>query len=473
VRVKLDLLVLLLILLAVQAAILWRQQDLDTHFQVLNDSFHTPVRMVQRRTTPSPYAISAILIHGFRCSGSMMLPMARMLARNGIPTYVVDLPGHGLATSPLSLTCGPDCSYYHGNEYAQPILEALLHEQHLDPSRVVLIGHSWGGQLAMQSPLPVAGRISLEGPRPRISDMHNLCYVGGRDWTWTMDEATTAIEPGTSGGSPTVGNAYEFLIKDPFITHSQLVNSPTVNGRILHWIAYIFNLPEEPLDTTTDFYLYVGRTLLLATLLLRVLLLVAKPNLAEVQTSHRRLTIMVGIAGLAVGVLAIHEFGEAVETLRQLHFIGALQIVPFAIAGWFTVGRVRATKSEILWALGAFAILYLVLLAPVNAAFHQTWITVERYKTLLVYTVVLFPSCFTVRRLLGGAERYSRRLRSMAVFWALLITVLSLACHEASGLLISGFLVTELYCSALGILAGALLNSMLIAYGLAVVLPFF
>jgi hypothetical protein len=109
----------------------------------------------------------------------------------------------------------------------------------------------------------------------------------------------------------------------------------------------------------------------------------------------------------------------------------------------------------------------------VNAAFHQTWITVERYKTLLVYTVVLFPSCFTVRRLLGGAERYSRRLRSMAVFWALLITVLSLACHEASGLLISGFLVTELYCSALGILAGALLNSMLIAYGLAVVLPFF
>src|SRR5205823_5506138 len=50
----------------------------------------------------------AVLLHGARCSGSMMMSLARMLARNGVEVFVLDGPGHARSRVGASMSCGGD-----------------------------------------------------------------------------------------------------------------------------------------------------------------------------------------------------------------------------------------------------------------------------------------------------------------------------------------------------------------------------
>lgn len=78
-----------------------------------------------------------VLVHGAFHGGWCWAPLQAELDRRGIPSYAIDLPGHGASTAPLE--------DLHGDAAA---VERLL-EQIGD--EVVLVGHSYGGAVISQA----------------------------------------------------------------------------------------------------------------------------------------------------------------------------------------------------------------------------------------------------------------------------------------------------------------------------------
>ena len=91
----------------------------------------------------SEIPVAAILLHGFKCNKSQMIPMAKYLAKKGIRSYVVDLPGHGLASTDWQ---GVTHSVIPINQAIKEIKERdLTIEQ-----KIVLVGWSTGAEIAKQ-----------------------------------------------------------------------------------------------------------------------------------------------------------------------------------------------------------------------------------------------------------------------------------------------------------------------------------
>ena len=85
--------------------------------------------------------VIAILLHGFRCNKSQMVPMAKYLAKQGIHSFVLDLPGHGLATT----------TWEGSNIGALYINQAIKEIQERDAKpdqKIVLVGWSIGAEFA-------------------------------------------------------------------------------------------------------------------------------------------------------------------------------------------------------------------------------------------------------------------------------------------------------------------------------------
>lgn len=102
----------------------------------------------------------ALLVHGFGCNRSMMMPLAKHLARRGVASYALDLPGHG--ASPLRFD----------PEAAQAEVRAALGEigarERLRPEQVIVVGHSYGAALLAQV-----------APRARAAAFLGPSYLGG------------------------------------------------------------------------------------------------------------------------------------------------------------------------------------------------------------------------------------------------------------------------------------------------------
>src|SRR5687768_13553119 len=82
--------------------------------------------------------VPVLLLHGWGANISLMWPLAEALSRLGWHIFIPDLPGFGQSDPP------PDGWGVH--EYADFVLHYLDHHQ---LERVHLIGHSFGGRLAL------------------------------------------------------------------------------------------------------------------------------------------------------------------------------------------------------------------------------------------------------------------------------------------------------------------------------------
>jgi pimeloyl-ACP methyl ester carboxylesterase len=88
-----------------------------------------------------------VLVHGAFHGAWCWAPLQAELDRLGIPSYAIDLPGHGASTAPLE--------NLHGDADAvAALLERLARDGDGD---VVLVGHSYGGAVIGQAGL--AGRV--------------------------------------------------------------------------------------------------------------------------------------------------------------------------------------------------------------------------------------------------------------------------------------------------------------------------
>ena len=202
----------------------------------LEDESRSPyVRVSPRDGDRGPVAV---LIHGWRCSRKMMLPLARMLARNGVTAWAVDLPGHGSSPIPMDLSCadraqrpcrrGTDQDFIR---YTDEILDAM-DAAGVFRRPVTVIGHSTGGIAAHDvrgaAAQKLAARIDLEGTiRKFIADGNRLVIANARD-------VRLKGEPDVRFGRFEDRSAW--MLFTSRTKHIDLVRSTRVNGAILQWI---------------------------------------------------------------------------------------------------------------------------------------------------------------------------------------------------------------------------------------------
>ncbi len=230
--------------LALTAALIYTR-TLDAGLELEHGTLPDRLRTPYVRVAPDdarPDAPLAILVHGWRCSHQMMLPMARMLARNGVEAYAIDLPGHASSPIPLDTSC-PDgrarpCRANLGVMFTDRLADVLAGMQHagvLAGRELVLIGHSSGGIAAANLELTKierpSARVVLEGAVRSIRPGRNLLFVGrarklAKYPNLPVDRTAGSPEDGTAWRGATIN-----------IPHLRFVRDEATNKEVLDWIA--------------------------------------------------------------------------------------------------------------------------------------------------------------------------------------------------------------------------------------------
>lgn len=215
--------------------------DSDLHIEdgTLADEYRTPYRHVVPHT-PAEGAPVAVLVHGWRCSHQMMLPMARMLARNGVESYVIDLPGHADSPIPLDASCRRSrktpCREDLGRLFTdalERVLATMVEAGMFEGRPLTLIGHSSGGIAAAEVELPPGenppARVIVEGAVRRLGPGRNQLFVGRGS---KLDKYR--LPAGQTEGSFDDASARRgALVK---ASHLSLVRNRRANEEVLAWI---------------------------------------------------------------------------------------------------------------------------------------------------------------------------------------------------------------------------------------------
>ncbi|HEX9413622.1 MAG TPA: alpha/beta fold hydrolase, partial [Ktedonobacterales bacterium] len=131
----------------------------------------------------------AVIVHGYSGSKEVMIGFGLELARMGVPSYLLDLPGHGASTAPLDAL--PDNGRAPQLEQAlgEVVAYARAHSDVPQP-KIILLGHSLGtrvvGEYALNQPDTALAATILVSPtlqdRPTLTHPSNLLViVGERD----------------------------------------------------------------------------------------------------------------------------------------------------------------------------------------------------------------------------------------------------------------------------------------------------
>ncbi len=185
----------------------------------------------------------AVLLHGWRCSHQMMMPMARALARSGVEVWAVDLPGHGRSPTALETGCRDkkrSCQIPTNGLFkseSTSILEHLIHGE-LAGRDVVVIGHSTGAvaahdlELDEQAAESLVGRVVIEGRYKHLRRGGNRLIVGKPSYVKKWGHG---LAPDVLDGSFEDRSATELFTADR--SHLDLIHDASVNDRILRWIS--------------------------------------------------------------------------------------------------------------------------------------------------------------------------------------------------------------------------------------------
>jgi carboxylesterase len=106
---------------------------------------HDPFRLAPAAATPDE---GVLLVHGFAGSPQEMRPLAAVLASNGFMVEVPRLPGHGPDIR--------DIADYRLEDWISTVTAGAAHLRELGVRRLVVVGHSVGGSLALATAAAVA-----------------------------------------------------------------------------------------------------------------------------------------------------------------------------------------------------------------------------------------------------------------------------------------------------------------------------
>ncbi|OPY25894.1 MAG: Alpha/beta hydrolase family protein [Methanocella sp. PtaU1.Bin125] len=120
------------------------------------DGFHVPAVML----TPASYGAAALIVPGYGGSKEEFLGLAWRVAELGFATCVIDLRGHGEHMLPLD------------DDVLQDVEAAVRHCRGIS-GKVIAIGHSMGGRLALLSSADAAIAISPAYSKTYCESTHN------------------------------------------------------------------------------------------------------------------------------------------------------------------------------------------------------------------------------------------------------------------------------------------------------------
>jgi inner membrane protein len=358
----------------------------------------------------------AVLVHGWRCSHQMMLPLARMLARNGVTAYAVDLPGHAASPVPMDLSCSEravrPCRRGNDRFFVRFTNEILgdMDRAGIFRRPVVVIGHSTGGIAAHDAHGPaaqkLAARIDLEGTIRTFLRGGNRLVIGN------ARHVRLKGEPDVRFGNFEDKSAYMLFTSKT--THLDLVRSARVNGAILRWIRGATGM-RVGRDTAPHFHL-VQWTAALAggfglALYAFALALARRRGLvvAGAPISSPRpvvATFCVVLGSLAAALAAGEEMREgqawllasmgqsAPVYLRAAATWVALPYVVFAFRP--TAPDASRLARDVLLGMLAFLALYATLGVAVDRTFFHVGITPVRLGPFLAWTAFFVPVSLVV-----------------------------------------------------------------------------
>ncbi len=209
----------------------WLRQPLEIESFEVEGAPVERVRLRDQRT----YGAQFLLLHGYAANRRQLLHLGEVLAAAGADVYVVDLPGRGDSNglaSPRSLE-GPQPDMPTPNEAraALGVFDYLENEKGVDRNRLVVVGHSLGGGVALdvaRSELPAA-TISLAGLERPVQP--------GRPRNLLLTTARLEIPPLRRAADRMYANAGRGSAarREFFATHSTLPYSSAVQQTIVEW----------------------------------------------------------------------------------------------------------------------------------------------------------------------------------------------------------------------------------------------
>lgn len=198
----------------------------------------TKIRLREPRQEKPPVAL---VLHGLTSNRRIMFDLAESLAAAGLDTYAVDLPGHGDSPRPFT--------YSEARAAAQEAVLFLVFHEGYEPRRILLVGHSMGGHLALETAwtMPeLAATVTISGlPRRflRVDRPRNILFLTGsldfgpqRQGAYEMFRLATGRAPvtDTTVGDFAQGTARR-LVSLPYATHTGLIYTTATAQEVVGW----------------------------------------------------------------------------------------------------------------------------------------------------------------------------------------------------------------------------------------------
>ena len=463
----LAILCLLLALAIVQLPILKSEIEV-TDFQLQDESqthvykFHSSKNSVQ--------GVSAVLLHGIRCSAQMMFPLARSLAAQGIDTYAFNFPGHGDSEKPLDFVEADFSNNVIGvqikktwTEVGLPILKSLYTKENLWNQKTVLIGHSWGSFIAHdvlkseQFPNRNVSWINLDGVFTsdvtlRVPTLGLFAEKSPHERHWTQEQFSFPVH------------------------HLGIIYDEDVTKKMIVWLSDLWGIRFPAYRSEFHFLILVTSTLLLViiALLTQKLFVRSFAKLKLTQSSTVWLWLL-GVGGV-FPMGCFYFMWRPYSSIRvfafsqSLYFIYLLGISLILFLAGAPKGLRKFLKfnwwqglKEVSFGFLSFVILIFLVAPYVNHFYFHAGVYWIRWLKYIFFAVGLFPLCWILEKLTRSVGPWEALFRK-AGFWIILsLPYLSFQLKDGIPLefmeLLAVFLFLEIIASYLFFLSRSVLLS--------------
>jgi pimeloyl-ACP methyl ester carboxylesterase len=209
----------------------------------------------------------AVIVHGYSGNKEVMIGFGLELARMGVPSYLLDLPGHGESTVPLEVL--PDTGPAPQLEQAldEVVAYARAHSDVPQP-KIILLGHSLGtrvvGDYALNQPNDAIAATILVSPilqeSPTLTHPSNLLVlVGEHDIPSIITRSPQLIGAGCGVslgvdtprydcGAVGQGTARRLVVV-PGVNHITILTDAAAFRAMDAWVGATDAIPTVPVDS--------------------------------------------------------------------------------------------------------------------------------------------------------------------------------------------------------------------------------
>jgi pimeloyl-ACP methyl ester carboxylesterase len=431
------------ILVAVCSIWISRRARHASNFVIEQKDCHIPVTLIE----PHVAYGSAMVLHGLSANRLVMKRLGDELAANGIRTYLIDLPGHGVNSDSFTFARTEEC--------AGVAVESLMRDHKISADNTAIVGHSMGSAVAVRlaDRIPTIATVAIS-PAPMVFPRRmpaNLLVFSAQFDLPLLRRVSLALEQASEGDRT---RPSDFAERRAFelehirgATHTSLLFTPYVLQQTVDWIrravgAPIRGLPMhapnlQPAATIGLLGLFLCFPAA-ATLVTRLFGAGRTETETEGPRNFRSLLQWTVAALFGVSVLNfftplrfVHLFTG--DYLASLLLVTGVVLLALQWGGAKSLLRSNARADAAAAGLGVAA--FLVAGAWLSWQLTEAWLTPARWLRFAFILPAVFPYCLAEEIALGAPSR--RGGRRLLLFLVLRL-LLWLACILALYAFLSG-----------------------------------